>query len=100
MDLRTVHRILLVASKQPNEWLKVRGPHLTHEVEQMTIAGLVDSTRGNDGEQFIAINRLTEAGHKFLRAFKEKRIPNAAALRGGTGNEEDSSHHGVHRAHA
>jgi hypothetical protein len=100
MDLRTAHRILLVASKQPNQWLKVRGPHLTHEVEKMTIAGLVDSTRGNDGEQFIAINRLTDAGHKFLHTFKEKSLPKAAVIRSSKGVEEDSSHHRLHGARA
>jgi hypothetical protein len=47
----------------------------------MAEAGLVDASF-DDGQErsFTAINRITQSGHTFLRAFKSKTIPDAATI--------------------
>ena len=73
MNLSLVHRILKVANAQPYGVLKVRGAQFAREVEIMAAAGLVESAGTVHGlETYAVINRVTEAGHSFLRAFKDQ----------------------------
>lgn len=76
MNLAYVHRLLVAADQQPDEHLKVLGWRANYEVRLMAEAGLVEATL-NDGkdESFTSINRLTDLGHTFLRAFKGSPIP-------------------------
>jgi hypothetical protein len=75
MHLNLVHELLAAANNQPYGFLKVRGIALTREVEQMAAAGLVDASPTVYGsETYAVINRLTDAGNSFLRAF-EKWLP-------------------------
>jgi hypothetical protein len=68
-----VHKLLEAANDQPYGFLKVRGGDLTREVELMAAAGLVDASATVRGlETYTVINRLTDAGHSFLRAFKNR----------------------------
>ena len=71
MNLRLVHRLLTAANDQPYGFLKVRGAELAREVELMASAGLVDASATVHGlETYAVINRITDAGQAFLRAFK------------------------------
>ena len=80
MNLRLVHKLLQTANNQPYGFLKVRGANLAREVEMMAAAGLVESTGTVHGiETFAVIKRVTDAGHSFLRAFKDRPpMPRAA----------------------
>jgi hypothetical protein len=72
MNLPLVHSLLMAADGQPYGFLKVRGANLAHEVELMASAGLVEAAPFVDGtETSIVINRVTDAGHAFLRVFKD-----------------------------
>jgi hypothetical protein len=72
MNLPLVHTLLAAADGQPYGFLKVRGADLAYEVEQMASAGLVEAAPLVDGtETAIVIKRVTDAGHAFLRAFKD-----------------------------
>jgi hypothetical protein len=73
MNLNVVHKLLKVASDQPYGFLKVRGAHLAREVEMMAAAGLVEAANTvHDLETYVVINRVTDAGQAFLRAFKDQ----------------------------
>jgi hypothetical protein len=81
MHLNLVNTLLEAADEQPYGFLKVRGADLGREVELMAAAGLVDASLGNaDPEAFAVINRVTDSGHAFLRAFKNHRPPRMAAF--------------------
>jgi hypothetical protein len=72
MNLPLVHTLLTAADGQPYGFLKVRGADLAHEVELMASAGLVEAAPLAGGtETSIVIKRVTDAGHAFLRAFKD-----------------------------
>ena len=76
MNLPYAHKLLAAADGQPHGFIKLRGFQADREVRLMTAAGLIDATF-NDGSEgsFTAINRLTASGESFLRAFKDKPIP-------------------------
>jgi hypothetical protein len=72
MNLPLVHNLLTAADEQPYGFLKVQGADLAHEVELMASAGLVDASPFVSApEVTIVINRVTDAGRTFLRAFKD-----------------------------
>jgi hypothetical protein len=76
VHLNLVNTLLEAAEEQPYGFLKVRGADLGREVELMAAAGLVDASLGNaDPEAFAVINRVTDSGHAFLRAFKNQPPP-------------------------
>jgi hypothetical protein len=73
VNLNLAHALLVAADGQPYGFLKVRSADLVHEVELMAAAGLVDASLGNtDTEGYAVINRVTDAGQAFLRAFKSQ----------------------------
>jgi hypothetical protein len=73
MNLVVVHKLLKAANAQPYGVLKVRGAHFAREVEMMAAAGLVEMAGTVRGlETYAVINRVTAAGHSFLRAFKNQ----------------------------
>ncbi len=73
MNLDLVHKLLKAANDQPHGFLKVRGTELTREVEMMADAGLVEAAETVQGlETYTVINRVTDAGHSFLRAFRNQ----------------------------
>jgi hypothetical protein len=82
VNLRLAHKLLTAANEQPYGFLKVRGSDLAREVELMASAGLVDASdtvRGS--ETYAVINRLTDAGYSFLRAFRsEPLLPSKAPI--------------------
>jgi hypothetical protein len=81
MNLPLVHTLLAAAEEQPYGFLKVRGSELVREVELMNAAGLVVATVGdNAGEAVAVINRITDSGNAFLRAFKNQPPPKISEL--------------------
>ena len=73
MNLRLVHKLLQAANDQPYGLLKVRGAQLAREVEMMASAGLVEASSTVHGlETFAVIKKVTDAGHSFLRAFRNR----------------------------
>jgi len=71
VNLSLVHTLLTATNEQPYGFLRVRGADLVHEVELMADAGLVQASRAEDGDGPVAvINRVTEEGEAFLRAFR------------------------------
>jgi hypothetical protein len=81
VNLNLVHSLLVAAEEQPYGFLNVRDAVQVREVELMAAAGLVDASFGNAGPvAFAVINRVTEPGHAFLRAFKNQPPPRIAAL--------------------
>jgi hypothetical protein len=73
MNLNLVHKLLRAANDQPYGFLKGHGWHLAREVELMAAAGLVDASPVvHNLETYAVIKRLTDSGHTFLRAFKDK----------------------------
>ena len=73
MNLDLVHALLVAADGQPYGFLKGRSADLIREVELMAATGLIDASVGNtDPEGYAVINRVTDAGHAFLRAFKNQ----------------------------
>ena len=83
MNLPYTYQLLAAADAQRHGFIKLRGPQADHEVRLMSQAGLVDAGF-DDGEEgsFTAINRITEAGHTFLRTFKRKTSPAAVTVDG------------------
>lgn len=82
MNLNLTHSLLVAVEEQPWGFLNVRGTELVHEVELMAAAGLVDASLGNsDAGAFAVINRVTEQGHAFLRAFKNQPPPRVEVTR-------------------
>ena len=80
VNLNLAHALLVAAEGQPHGFLKVRSADLVREVEMMAAAGLVDATLGNvDAEAHAVINRVTDSGQAFLRAFKNQ-APQIAEL--------------------
>jgi hypothetical protein len=77
MNLSLAHSLLVAAEEQPYGFLNVRGDaELVREVELMAEAGLVEASLGNaPHEAFAVINRVTDQGHAFLRAFKHQPPP-------------------------
>ncbi|HEX7516985.1 MAG TPA: hypothetical protein VF345_06835 [Chthoniobacterales bacterium] len=81
VNLNLAHTLLVTANEQTSGFLNVRGTDLVREVELMAAAGLVDASLGNAGSgPFAVVNRVTEQGHAFLRAFKNQPPPRIAAL--------------------
>jgi hypothetical protein len=76
MNLTYAHKLLVAADEQRHGFIKLRGVEADREVRLMVAAGLIDATF-NDGREgsFTSINRLTASGESFLRAFKDKPIP-------------------------
>jgi DNA-binding PadR family transcriptional regulator len=73
VNLSLVHTLLTAANEQPYGFLRVRGADLIREVELMAAAGLVEASRAEDGDEPIAvINRVTDSGEAFLRAFQNQ----------------------------
>ncbi len=73
MNLNLVHKLLEAANDQPYGFLKVRGRDLAREVELMAAAGLVESSETVRGlDTFTVIKRVTDSGHSFLRAFRDR----------------------------
>jgi hypothetical protein len=71
VNLNVAHALLVAADGQPYGFLKVRSADLVREVELMAAAGLVDASLSNaDSEEYAVINRVTDSGQAFLRAFK------------------------------
>jgi hypothetical protein len=81
MNLPYTYELLAAADEQRHGFIKLRGIQADHEVRLMAKAGLVKATF-DDGKEgsFTSINRLTETGEAFLRAFKNHTIPAAATL--------------------
>jgi hypothetical protein len=79
MNLSYTYQLLAAADSQRHGFIKLRGSQADHEVRLMTLAGLVDASF-DDGKEgsFTAINRITAAGHTFLRVFKGHALPDAA----------------------
>ncbi len=76
VNLTLAHSLLVAAEEQPYGFLKVQGVELAHEVELMAAAGLVEASVGSgNNETFGVINRVTEKGQAFLRAFKNQPLP-------------------------
>ena len=82
MNLTYAHKLLVAADEQRHGFIKLRGVEADREVRLMAAAGLIDATF-NDGREgsFTSINRLTAHGESFLRAFKDKPIPDMDADR-------------------
>lgn len=73
MNLDLVHALLVAANGQPYGFLKVRSVDLIREVELMAAAGLVEASLGDkDADGYAVINRVTDSGEAFLRAFKNQ----------------------------
>jgi hypothetical protein len=73
VNLDLVHALLVAADGQPYGFLKVRSADLMREVELMAAAGLVDASLADtDTEGYAVINRVTDSGQAFLRAFKNQ----------------------------
>ena len=68
MDLALAHKIIVAADEQPYPFLKIRDRELVHEVEEMATAGLVKAAGPDEGRE-VVIMEITDAGHKFVRAF-------------------------------
>jgi hypothetical protein len=71
MNLLYANKLLVAASEQSHGLLRIHGRHADRQVRLMAEAGLVEATL-SDGKtkSFTAINRLTDFGRTFLRAFK------------------------------
>jgi hypothetical protein len=81
VNTNLVHTLLAAAEEQSSGFLNVRGADQVREVELMAEAGLVDASLGNAGAvEFAVINRVTEQGHAFLRAFKNQPPPRIRTL--------------------
>ncbi len=71
MNLPYVHQLLSAADQQRHGFIKLRGRNADQEVRLMVAAGLITGTFNNGGEgAYTSINRITEAGHVFLRVFE------------------------------
>lgn len=73
MNPNLTHALLVAADGQPHGFLKVRSADLIREVELMAAAGLVDASLENrDTEGYAVINRVTDSGQAFVRAFNNQ----------------------------
>jgi hypothetical protein len=73
VNLPLVHTLLVATNEQPYGFLKLRGTGLIREVELMASAGLIEAAPFVDGEEAsVVINRITDSGQAFLRAFKDQ----------------------------
>jgi hypothetical protein len=81
MNLPYAYELLVAAEEQPHGFIKLRGLQAEHEVRLMAQAGLVEASFG-DGKNtsFTSINRVTEMGQTFLRAFKDQPVLSEANL--------------------
>jgi hypothetical protein len=79
MNLPYAYKLLVAADEQRHGFLKLRGLQADHEVRLMAQAGLVEASFG-DGQSgsFTSINRVTESGRTFLRAFEGQPAPSEA----------------------
>jgi hypothetical protein len=83
MNLVYAHQLLVAAGQQRDRSFQVIGSSGCEEVQRMAAAGLVEiSIQGNRTEPAVSIERLTDFGRTFLRAFaaplplaKEERTP-------------------------
>lgn len=81
VNINLVHTLLAAVEEQPSGFLNVHGADHVREVELMATAGLVDASLGNAGSgPFAVINRVTEQGHVFLRAFKNPPPPKTEVM--------------------
>jgi hypothetical protein len=79
MNLHLARNLLLAADEQPYGFLRVRGREVAHEVELLAQAGLVEVSATNGHDPSVAvIKQVTDAGHTFLRAFKDESVAVAA----------------------
>lgn len=82
MDLAYAYKLLLAVDQQRHGFLKIRGRKADREVRLMDEAGLVNASFGvGKDKSFIAIKCLTDAGHAFLRVFKDLPIPAAPRVK-------------------
>ncbi len=82
MNLPYAHKLLVAADEQRHGFIKLRGSLADNEVRLMAAAGLIDATFNDGGEgSYTSINRLTDNGKTFLRAFKDKPIPDENGYR-------------------
>jgi hypothetical protein len=73
VNLDLVHALLVAADGQPYGFLKVHSVDLIREVELMAAAGLIEASFGStDTHGYAVINRATDSGQAFLRAFKNQ----------------------------
>lgn len=78
VNLDLAHALLVAADGQPYGFLKVRSAELVREVELMAAAGLVEASLGStETDKYAVINRLTDSGKVFLRAFKNHPLETA-----------------------
>jgi hypothetical protein len=78
MNLHLARKLLLAADEQPHGFLKVRGREVAHEVQLLAQAGLVEVSCANGHDSCSAvIKEVTNAGHTFLRAFKDESVADA-----------------------
>jgi hypothetical protein len=81
VNLQLAYTLLTAAEGPSSGFLNVRGADRVREVELMAAAGLVDASLGDAGTAvFAVINRVTDSGHAFLRAFKDQPPPRIAEL--------------------
>jgi hypothetical protein len=81
MNLPYTYQLLAAADQQRHGFIKLRGAQADYEVRLMAEARLVEATFGDGKEwSFTSINRVTETGQTFLRAFDHHPIPAEAAL--------------------
>ncbi len=75
MDLPYALKLLIAADEQPYGFIKLRGVRADYLVRMLAEVGLVEATL-SDGQpgSFTAINRLTDLGETFLRAFSDRSI--------------------------
>ena len=87
MNPHLAYSLLVAAEEQPYGFLNVRNADLVHEVELMAAAGLVDASLGHAGtEAYAVINRVTDSGQDFMRAFKNQPSPPRMAARASAQN--------------
>jgi hypothetical protein len=80
VNFQLAYTLLTAAEGPPSGFLNVRGADRVREVELMAAAGLVDASLGDAGTAvFAVINRVTDSGHAFLRAFQNQPPPGMAA---------------------
>jgi hypothetical protein len=78
MNLHLARKLLLAADEQPHGFLRVRGRDVAHEVQLLAQAGLIEVSCANGHDSSIAvIKEVTDAGHTFLRAFKDESVADA-----------------------
>lgn len=82
MNLPYAHKLMVAADEQRHGFIKLRGSKADQEVRLMAAAGLIDATFNDGGKgSYTSINRLTDNGKTFLRAFKDNPIPDENSYR-------------------